>query len=1581
MPELREAALRPSTGGKKILALVGLVLLLLVVGSFAYITLGTPASAAPAPRAAPILAGHTAPAPLLPHPSNLFPVIHFFAAAPNPVPEFQLTNFNSFVTNGTTPLTFSYTGLPAGCASVNASTFNCYPHANGTFLVNMTVTDLNGNTTKANTTLVVNPYTSGNFFVGNSSFTDQPKSNQLCQTFNSAPFYSVSCYAQSQDPSILSLANGHVGVAYGQYTTATTNGCPGAAANTNSRIGWSDSSDGGHTFAHTASIGNQTCAYLNAIEPSFGVSGSTVYGSFIEENASQTTLPSQYGARAGDALGFVVGTSNGASWSAVRTLVSSGNLARPALATFGNTIYITYEDIANGSTTIGGGWLPISVQFIASTDGGVTWSAPQTLPGLNATAYYDSLSPSIAVNATGGLTVVYATDRSCVDPGVKPICYAYGDNIYSLSSSSNGTTWGPLQLVATGIGESTCYSSGCLPDYYQSTPETAVTTDAAGHLYVLFAGTFDDHTFNPATNYRWTGIWYSVSINGGVAWTTVPVAVAGEGNTANFFNPGIGIHSKNVVITYSGDNETIGTGYLDSALTQWFTNTTTGPGKPLTPAVVTSFVPMPYGRLTNFTRNSFVGYGSAVGFDSGGSPLLAYSIAQKPFTQVTQGPGYYYTNTTYATNLTFAYHALATNYAQTVNVTFEQTGIPYNVSWEFTVFGETFVTKNSSLTVNNVPKGVEVAFLAILAPHGWQIATLTQSYSTPQVFTSNLTIVFTFSIQYGQIWFPSNGVLPSVAGKSTAYYTFEAGIEVFNNYGYVEILVEEYGGPGYSYAYVFDDSDNYTTGVYHYSDCFTIGVYPAASCLPLYFPAGYRFQLFVYAYSIGLPSYTNGTGEGAISGGFYCYYPGQCNGYFDGYSDQNITVLSPGNQTIWFGSTGSAEFNESVVPLGLPTGSIYHFTWAKTAYSATAQSVTIVRNQTLGAYPVSGIWANSSTAGWEYFGHLDNYAAAALVPWQPNVNLTFDAYEDVAAAPQPLSIHATNLLSGVGWTAMFNGTRYSSDTPWINLTVHPGDYTFGAGNAVSSSGNTGWVAVGVPSTVLITPLTSYVNVTYVPSYEVTASAALGGTLTVNNGNPVGSYTSFVTPGTQVNFTATANPGFSFLGWTGTGTGSYSGGNALAPVTANGPITESANFEALPGARFNLTFQDTGLPAGTQWGVELNGVGYSTTQPSLTVSNLYSYTSGASGVYALAVPPAYANSSSQIRYVAENLPATVSTNGSSTPPVSISFTSEAAVTVTSTLGGFATAAAGGAPASEIWAANGTLVSLAESASNGYKFTSWTGTGPGAYTGTSSAPTFVSAGAPVTELATFTKNPTPPTPHYTLTLNLTTPLEAGTSWSVTLQGVGYSSTGSSIVVPNLLGSTTYSLVVSTAYSPDGLTLYTGVPTNPASVQMPARNYTVPVGFSTDYWVSISASAGGTTTPASGWFPAGKTVALQAIPTGTEQFSKWVGSGSGSYSGLNASDQITVNGPIEEVAEFVVPTHATSTTVTSLWQNVGVLAGLAIAGLIVGLLVGLIALRGGGGGSAPPEEQAGPSTPEGAGGGSEAEGGEAMPEEGQA
>ena len=78
-----------------------------------------------------------------------------FVASPATVQTGATTYLNATVSGGTQPLTFSYFGLPTGCASANTASLACIPTAAGKFNVTVTVSDSSGLTASRTTLLTV----------------------------------------------------------------------------------------------------------------------------------------------------------------------------------------------------------------------------------------------------------------------------------------------------------------------------------------------------------------------------------------------------------------------------------------------------------------------------------------------------------------------------------------------------------------------------------------------------------------------------------------------------------------------------------------------------------------------------------------------------------------------------------------------------------------------------------------------------------------------------------------------------------------------------------------------------------------------------------------------------------------------------------------------------------------------------------------------------------------------------------------------------------------------------------------------------------------------------------------------------------------------------------------------------------------------------------------------------------------------------------------------------------------------------------------------------------------------------------
>lgn len=93
-------------------------------------------------------------------------------------------------------------------------------------------------------------------------------------------------------------------------------------------------------------------------------------------------------------------------------------------------------------------------------------------------------------------------------------------------------------------------------------------------------------------------------------------------------------------------------------------------------------------------------------------------------------------------------------------------------------------------------------------------------------------------------------------------------------------------------------------------------------------------------------------------------------------------------------------------------------------------------------------------------------------------------------------------------------------------------------------------------------------------------------------------------------------------------------------------------------------------------------------------------------------------------------------------------------------------------------------------------------------------------------------------------------------------------------------------------------------------PTSNTTYTANFTTQYYLTMNAGAGGSVSPASSWNDSGTMVGISAIVSNGYTFSAWAGSGSGSYSGTSSSTSVTMNGPITEAASFaLIPTRLIS------------------------------------------------------------------------
>jgi Divergent InlB B-repeat domain len=237
--------------------------------------------------------------------------------------------------------------------------------------------------------------------------------------------------------------------------------------------------------------------------------------------------------------------------------------------------------------------------------------------------------------------------------------------------------------------------------------------------------------------------------------------------------------------------------------------------------------------------------------------------------------------------------------------------------------------------------------------------------------------------------------------------------------------------------------------------------------------------------------------------------------------------------------------------------------------------------------------------------------------------------------------------------------------------------------------------------------------TFATQYYLTMSHGTGGSVSPSSSGWKNSGATV-----SINATPTSNTlvSYSFAGWTGSGTGSYSGMNDPVSIVMNGPITETASFIQNP---VRVTVQTN--PVGLSFAVD------STTYTS---AQTFSWQPGSSHTIATTSPQ---NGSTGVRYVWKNWSGggailhTVAPTTNKT--YTTTFTTQYYLTMIHGTGGTVTPASG-------WKNSGTAVSINAKPTSGYVLSNWTGTGTGSYTG-SANPSSITMGGPISEAAAFTR----------------------------------------------------------------------------------------------------------------------------------------------------------------------------------------------------------------------------------------------------
>ena len=217
----------------------------------------------------------------------------------------------------------------------------------------------------------------------------------------------------------------------------------------------------------------------------------------------------------------------------------------------------------------------------------------------------------------------------------------------------------------------------------------------------------------------------------------------------------------------------------------------------------------------------------------------------------------------------------------------------------------------------------------------------------------------------------------------------------------------------------------------------------------------------------------------------------------------------------------------------------------------------------------------------------------------------------------------------------------------------------------------------------------------------------------------------------------------------------------------------------------------------------------------------------------------------------------------------------------------------------WNNSNAVVNISATASNGYSFSSWTGSGSGSYSGSNSAAS-VTMNGPVTETANFT-------PNIAVTVQASL---AGLSFTV--DGTTYTNAQIFSWIPGsnhaIVTTTPQSGGIGVQYAwsfwSDGGAISHAV--------SPTVNTTYTANFTTQYYLTMNTGPGGSVSPVSDWYDSGTNVDISATAWNGYTFGTWAGTGGDSYSGTNNPASVTINGPITQTASFNLLAQILSITI---------------------------------------------------------------------
>lgn len=195
----------------------------------------------------------------------------------------------------------------------------------------------------------------------------------------------------------------------------------------------------------------------------------------------------------------------------------------------------------------------------------------------------------------------------------------------------------------------------------------------------------------------------------------------------------------------------------------------------------------------------------------------------------------------------------------------------------------------------------------------------------------------------------------------------------------------------------------------------------------------------------------------------------------------------------------------------------------------------------------SFFWGWKGTSSWEWDLALEDGVTSKV---SLDVFSSYNPPETYTA-----TFSQSGIPSGTLWEVTVGGTKYTSTSASLTVPDLTEAVSYTYTSPISGTSGTRYSCTsGYSGSVTYTSQTA--TATYTTQYYLTMNVNPAGSGTVNTSS------NWYNAGSSVGIRVTANGGYSFSSWTGSGTGSYSGTTNPVRINVNSPITQTANFNSV-----------------------------------------------------------------------------------------------------------------------------------------------------------------------------------------------------------------------------------------------------------------------------------------------------------------------------------------------------------------------------------------------------------------------------------